>query len=123
MSSEKLNLQLNQTMIPIVSHTKFLGVTIDNKLKWSEHINNIISKISVNKNVIGRAQKSIKYTCTKKCIYYAHIHSHLTYTNTVWGNSVTFKQKKNIETIQKYCIRAIHNKPRNYPTDNLFKNL
>ena len=51
---EKLNLQLNLTMILIVAHTKFLDVTIDNKLKWSEHINNIISKISINKNVIGR---------------------------------------------------------------------
>ena len=56
MSIEKLNLQLNQTMIPIVPHTKFLSVTIDNKLKWSEHIKNIISKISVNKNLIGRAR-------------------------------------------------------------------
>ena len=52
MYNEKLNLQLNLITIPIVPHTKFLGVTIDNKLKWLEHINNIISKILVNKNVI-----------------------------------------------------------------------
>lgn len=58
----------------------------------------------------------------KKCIYYAHIYSHIAYVNTIWGNSVTSKQKK-IETIQKYCIRAIQNKPRNYPTDILFNNL
>ena len=56
MCNEKLKLQLNLTMIPIVGHTKFLSVTVDNKLKWSEHINNIISKISVNKSVIGRAR-------------------------------------------------------------------
>ena len=42
MGIEKLNLQLNQTTIPIVPHTKFLGVTIDDKLNWMEHINNII---------------------------------------------------------------------------------
>ena len=59
----------------------------------------------------------------KKCIYYAHIYSHLSYANTVWDNSVTSKQKKNIKTIQKYCIRAIQNKPKTYPTANLFKNL
>lgn len=42
MCEEKINLKLNLTTLPIVAHTKFLGVTIDNNLKWSEHINNII---------------------------------------------------------------------------------
>ena len=54
MCKEKINLMLNQTTMPIVSHIKFLGVIIDSKLKWSEHINNIISKISINKNILGR---------------------------------------------------------------------
>ena len=53
-NTKKLSLQLNDTIIPLVTHTKFLGVTIDEDLNWSKHINNIISKISVNKNLIGR---------------------------------------------------------------------
>ena len=53
---EELTLKLNQISIPLVSNTKFLGVSIDNKLNWNEHINNIISKISVNKNLIGRSR-------------------------------------------------------------------
>ena len=110
-STEELNLKLNQTSIPLVSNTKFLSVTIGNKLNWTEHINNIISKISVNKNLIGRSRNLLS-TQAKKCIYYAHIYSHLAHANTVWGNSVTSKQNKNIETIQKYCIRAIQNKPK-----------
>ena len=121
-NTKELNLTLNQTSIPLVSSTKFLGVTIDNKLTWTEHINNIITKISVNKNLIGRSRNLLSIQA-KKCIYYAHIYSHLAYAVTVWGNSVTSKQKKNIETIQKFCIRAILNKPKNYPTINLFKTL
>ena len=93
MCKEKINLMLNLTMIPIVAHTKFLGVTIDSKLKWSEHINNIISKISINKNILGRAQNLLS-THAKKCIYYAHIYSHIAYANTIWGNFVTSKKKK-----------------------------
>ena len=101
--NEKLNLQLNLTMIPIVAHTKFHSVTIDSKLKWSEHIKNIISKISINKNVIGRLQNLLS-PHAKKCIYYTYIYSHIAYANTVWGNSVTSKQKKNIETIQNTVL-------------------
>ena len=33
------------------------------------------------------------------------------------------KQRSNIEKVQKYCVRAIMNKPKNYHTDPLFKDL
>ena len=118
----ELTLNLNEKPIPLVTNTKFLGVTIDNDLTWTKHINNIIAKISVNKNLIGRSRNLLS-THAKKSVYYAHIYSHLAYAITVWGNSVTSKQKKNIETIQKYCIRAISNKPKTFPTGNLFKSL
>ena len=56
---------------------------------------------------------------TKKCIYYSHIYSHI----SIWSNSVTCKQEKIINTIQKYCIKAILNTPKNTPSDPLFKSL
>ena len=89
---EKINLMLNQTTIPIVAHTKFLGVVIDSNLKWSEHINNIISKISINKNILGRAQNLLS-THAKKCItMLIFIHTIICKYNM--GNFVTSKQKK-----------------------------
>ena len=41
----------------------------------------------------------------------------------IWSNSVTCKQEKIINTIQKYCVKAILNTPRNTPSDPLFKSL
>ena len=41
----------------------------------------------------------------------------------IWSNSVTCKQEKIINTIQKYCVKAILNTPRNTPSDSLFKSL
>ena len=87
--TEKLKLHLNKTTIPLVKYTKFLGVTIDENLNWAEHINNIISKLSVNKNLLGRTQ-NILNDHAKKCIYFSHI----SYTNKIWSNSVTCKQEK-----------------------------
>ena len=59
----------------------------------------------------------------KRLIYFTHIHSHLTYANTVWSNHITGKQKKTIEKIQKYCVRTITKIPHNTHTDPLFRSL
>ena len=119
-SFKKFQLELDNTPIPTVNKTKFLGVMIDDKLKWIDHINNVISKISTNKNLIGRSQ-NILNTQAKLCISYVHIFSHLSYTNTIWSSSLTNKQIKAIDTAQKYCIRTVSTAPRNSPNEPLYK--
>ena len=101
-------IKLNNKILPIVDNTKFLGVTIDNNLSWAKHINSIISKLSINKNLLAKA-KHLLTPEAKRHIYYAHIHSHLTYANNVWSGHMTSKQKNTIEKIQKHCIRSINN--------------
>ena len=48
---------INQTRIQEVKETKFLGVIIDNKLKWSVHITYISKKISKGIGIILKARK------------------------------------------------------------------
>ena len=115
-------IKIDTVSLPVVSQTKFLGITIDNKLSWKEHINNIIRKISINKILIGKSRKLMTHIA-KRNIYYAHIYPHLTYANTIWSGHITAKQRKKINTIQKYCVRAITNKSNSYHTDPMFNTL
>ena len=110
----KNELKLHNKTLPIVEQTKFLGITIDNKLSWTKHINSIISKISVNKNLLAKARHLLTPK-VKKYIYYAHIHSHLNYANTVWSGHMTSKQTTALEKIQKHCIRSINNSKKTSP--------
>ena len=96
-------IKLDNITLRTVDTTKFLGVTIDKDLSWAKHISTIISKISANKNLIAKV-KHLLTPEAKKHIYYAHIHSHLIYANTVWSGQMTSKQKKSIEKIQKHCV-------------------
>ena len=41
-NNTNLNLKIDNEPLPIVTQTKFLGITIDNQLIWKEHINNIL---------------------------------------------------------------------------------
>ena len=62
----------------------------------------------------------------RKCmlnIYYAHIHSHLTYGLSIWGSMAL---KKNIDEVfmqQKACVRTIVGATKNVHTDPIFKEL
>ena len=96
-------IKIDTVSLPVVSQTKFLGITIDNRLSWKEHINNIIRKISINKILIGKSRNLMTHTA-KRNIYYAHIYPHLTYANMIWSGHTTAKQHKKINTIQKYCV-------------------
>ena len=86
--------------------TKFLGVTIDDNLNWSYHVNDLYSKLLANKRLLQNTKKLLSST-TLKLIYYVHIHNHLTYGLTVWGNMISKKMKKQIYQIQTACLKLL----------------
>ena len=108
--------------MPSDESTKFLGVVIDNKLTWTQHIDNIITKLNTNKILLCKT-KHLMNQPAKRQIYFVHIHSHLAYANMVWSNYTMENKKKTLEKIQKYCVRAISRKPYKTHTDPLFNSL
>ena len=53
----KVSVVVDNHTINEVHHTKFLGVIIDNKLKWKEHIGYIRKKMAKGIGVIVKARK------------------------------------------------------------------
>ena len=52
-----LNISIDVHKIDETDHTKFLGVVIDNKLTWKNHISYITGKIAKGIGVITNARK------------------------------------------------------------------
>ena len=52
---------------------------------------------------------------TLKLIYYAHIHSHITYGLNIWGGMITKEILNEIQKVQNYCLSMInpHQTPKN----------
>ena len=46
-------LEVNNVQIERVEFTRFLGLIIDSRLNWNEHVNNLIAKITMNKFMIN----------------------------------------------------------------------
>ena len=85
-SSRKPNLRINNTMIDSVTSTNFLGVKIDNKLKWDIHINYIATKISRSIGILKKASKFFDDS-TLRTLYNCLIHPYLDYCILIWGNA------------------------------------
>ena len=68
------------------SKTKFLGVIIDNRLCWKDHILYISGKIARGIGVILKARKYLMKD-SLITLYYSFVYPYLIYCNHVWGLS------------------------------------
>jgi hypothetical protein len=65
---------------------KFFSLNIDNKLSWKNHINYFVTKLS-SSCFIMKTIKPIMSLRSLRMIYFAYIHSIITYGNIFWSNS------------------------------------
>ena len=87
------------------NHTKFLGVIIDNKLNWSEHILYIKKKIAKSIGIIHKT-RSFLNKHTLRNLYFTFIYPYLIYCVEIWGNTNDIHLKP-IVKMQKKSLRAI----------------
>lgn len=114
------HLLLNGETLCPTSSTRFLGVIIDNRLRWDAHINLICSKISKCIGVIRKLNKLLPPT-TCLIIYNALILPHLSYCHVVWGNAASIHLQR-LSLLLKRAIRAVHHAPYLAHTEPLFNN-
>ena len=101
-----------------VHHTKFLGVIIDNKLKWKEHIDYISKKIANGIGVIVKARK-IFDKVTLLSLHNSLILPYLSYCIHIWGNAYQTHLQK-LHVLQNKIIRIIAGVPRRTSSDPLY---
>ena len=119
-NGKELNINMDGYIIPHMTHTGFLGVILDEELSWSAHISHIKDKLLVNKHMLQLGKNFLNHTSIKN-VYYAHIHSHLTYSLLTWGWMINKRQLTDLMKIQKACVRIICKKPSTYNSTVLFE--
>ena len=82
-----------------------LGVFIDNKLSWAEHINHISRKVSKSIGIIIKARKSFDND-TLLNLYNASILPHISYCIHVWGTAASVHIER-LHVLQKKIVRII----------------
>ena len=62
----KLDLFINNIQIEQVYEVKLLGITIDNLMTWSKHIDNIVSRMGRGVSVVRRVSSSLTVEIRKQ---------------------------------------------------------
>lgn len=88
-----------------VSHAKYLGVIIDDKLTWSDHLDKLCCKLSSALYVLRRL-KQISSDETMRTAYFALFEAHIRYGLPVWGNTSKTNTQR-VLILQKRAMRIL----------------
>jgi Reverse transcriptase (RNA-dependent DNA polymerase)/Endonuclease/Exonuclease/phosphatase family len=115
-----LSIKFKNDTLDITKSVKYLGVIIDRKLNFSEHINFIKKKCSVIVGILYKL-KNIIPNSVKKLIYFGLIHSNISYACEVWGHTAQIYLEK-IVILQKKAVRAMVGQQSRTHTHSIFSN-
>ena len=118
--SNSINLEtevkLGPHRIPQVTDTKFLGVYLDDRLKWNIHIAHVAKKISKICGILYAVRNKLT-DVSIRMIYFALIYSQIIYCIPLWGNAyschlrpIVLAQKRAVRTMT-YSARYEHTLP------------
>lgn len=119
-SNKKVNkphLLMNDIPITQVSSFNFLGLTIDEKLSWNEHITKISTKISRVIGILNKLKHQLPLN-VKITMYNSLILPHINFGILLWG----FKLSK-IDKLQKKAVRCISCSKYNAHSEPILKTL
>ncbi len=120
---ESNQLMLGDDILRREAYTKFLGVYVDEHLKWNEHIhvNHFRAKLVSAFYAISKLESLIPIFALKT-IYFSLAYPHLLYESLVWGGTDNIHIDAP-RLLQKNIVRPMCNAPHNSHTDCMFKEL
>ena len=98
--------------------TKFLGVQIDSKLNWANHIEYTCKKLSKCVGILAKARKKLQQPCLIS-LYYSFAYPYFIYCNHVWGSNFRTSLEK-LYLLQKKLVRIITSSHYRAHTEPLF---
>ena len=98
----------NEKIVEVATH-KVLGVTIDNNLSWTNHVNELTKRVSQKLQKLQKLQKIAKIkhflnAHARKLFFHAHIQPIIDYASTLW-DSASANTLKPLVSIHKRALK------------------
>jgi hypothetical protein len=117
----QIKLVLDGNILERTDCAKFLGVYLDEKFKWTQHLNHISNKVSRGLGIMGRLMKILPPDVLKT-LYFSLVYPYLSYCNIIWGGARATALHK-LEILQNRAVRLITSSPYRTSAGPLYKQL
>ena len=104
-SHNKINIKLEDQVISKVDHAKSLGLIIDNRLSWSNHVNELCKKVTSAIGALRRIRPIISQS-TAVLVYNSFIQPHFDYCSLVW-DGLSDQLSDKLQKLQNRTTRVI----------------
>ena len=115
------SVNINQSEIECVRYVKYLGLYIDNNLRFDEHINRVSSKIARSLGVMNRIKELVPVSISK-ILYFSLIYPYFNYCIEIWGSTARCPIGK-LVLLQKRAVRIVKDVHYLHHTDELFNEM
>ena len=101
------DISVNNRDIEIVKETKLLGTHITNDLKWDKNTSEIVKRANQRMQLLNRAAKFTSNINDLKRVYLTYILNLLDQSAVIWHSSLSKKNERDLERIQKVAVKMI----------------
>lgn len=101
-----LEIKIEDKYIKKVEHCKYLGLIIDQNLKWDKHIEYVINKTKYLIYIVYKISKFMQ-TDILRMIYYAFFHSIINYGIIAWGGAY-MNYLNLLQNVQKRILKIVN---------------
>lgn len=113
-----LNVTVDGEIIGRVSSFKYLGLVMDENLKFDKHVDHVKKLVRPFISLMWRSGRFIPMH-KRKQIYMAYVHCHLIYMLPIYSDCPLYKLKE-LQVVQNKCIKAMYRLPRDTPSTFLY---
>ena len=114
-----MNFNKSDHKITPTTHTRYLGILMDQHLSWDQHLKMLKQKLSRANGLLAK----VRYYLSPKLLrtlYFSIFESHLRYGCQIWGQHSNHNLN-DIANLQRKAIRTINFKSKYTPVEPLFK--
>ena len=104
-------LTLDSVLVPLVEHTRHLGVILTSNLSWSDHVNSLLQRQRFNIFLLKRLAQRRNSSEVVKKLYIGLVRPAFEYASAVWDNC-TQQDRLALERAQLSIARSILRCPR-----------
>ena len=98
---------IDNSSIPSIHSSKYLGMILDDKLNFKSHISNMETKLSRAVGILSKVRYIFPHS-TLLLLYFALVHPHILYGLPLWGSTFPSYLTK-LQRLQNKAIRIISN--------------